>query len=159
MTGRVNEDFPTTGRLAGIDFGTVRIGIAICDPGQTIASPLENYTRQPDQEAGYFKQLVDHEQIVGFVVGLPIHMSGDESQKSIQARAFGKWLSETTGLPVIYFDERMSTAAAAELLNQSSHGFKKKKSKLDKVAAQIILSAFLESNSHSEHHGSIEEND
>jgi putative Holliday junction resolvase len=69
---------PTTGRIAGIDFGTVRIGIAISDPAQTIASPLEVLTRRSvELDRKHFETLAQTEQLVGFVVGLPVHMSGD----------------------------------------------------------------------------------
>lgn len=134
------------GRLAGIDYGTVRIGVAISDPNQTIASPLEVYTRRNlDLDAKYFKELARIEELVGFVVGLPVHMSGDESQKSKEAVAFGVWLFECTSVPVTWIDERYSTAMARELLNQSNLSGKKRKAQLDKLAAQILLTAYLES--------------
>ena len=86
---------PQQGRVAGIDFGTVRIGIAISDPGRSIASPLENYTRQGlEQDARRFRRLVAEENVALFVVGLPVHLSGQESRKSQEARQFGKWLQE-----------------------------------------------------------------
>jgi putative holliday junction resolvase len=84
-------DFPATGRLAGIDFGTVRIGVAITDASRILASPLENYNRRSlDADADYFRRLTVQEQIVGFVVGLPVHGNGRESQKSAEARIFGQ---------------------------------------------------------------------
>ena len=134
------------GRLAGIDYGTVRIGVAISDPSQTIASPLEVYTRQNvDLDAKYFKELARSEELVGFVVGLPVHMSGDESEKSKEAVTFGVWLFELTNVPVTWIDERYSTAMAREMLNQSNLSGKKRKAQLDKLAAQILLSTYLDS--------------
>ena len=110
---------PPAGRLAGIDFGTVRIGVAISDPGRTIASPLEIYTRRsPQKDAVYFRELVELERIVGFVIGLPVHMSGDESEKSKQARDFGAWLHHETKVPITFFDERYTTAFAREILSK-----------------------------------------
>ena len=142
-------EIPETGRLGGIDFGTVRVGVAICDQTQSIASPLEVYTRRSEKlDAQYFIELARQEAIVGWVIGLPLHMSGDESQKSGQARAFGKWLSDVTASPVVFHDERLTTAHARELLGQASVSGRKKKSKLDKLAAQILLSSFLESSRH-----------
>ena len=101
--------------MAGIDYGAARIGIAITDPNQTIASPFENYQRS-DQTADTlrFRQLVEQENIVQFVVGLPIHISGEESPQSREARAFGAWLAQVTGIPVDYFDERFSTKQAEQ---------------------------------------------
>lgn len=137
---------PEKGRLAGIDYGTVRIGVAISDPGQSIASPLEVYTRQTiESDARYFKKLGATEELVGFVVGLPVHMSGDASEKSKEAIEFGVWLNEQTKIPVAWIDERYTTAMAREMLNQSNLSGKKRKAQLDKLAAQILLATYLES--------------
>ncbi len=139
-------NLPRAGRLAGIDFGTVRIGVSISDPGQTLASPFETYNRRNNElDAKYFCDFVQKEDIVGFVVGLPVHMSGDPSQKSKEAVAFGNWLIEVTGLPVGWVDERYTTSMAREILNQSRMSGKKKKAQLDKLAAQILLMTFLNS--------------
>jgi len=89
------------GRIAGIDYGTVRVGVAITDPARTLASPHGQYARGGEEaDARYFRRLAEDEAIALFVVGLPIHLSGDESQKSQEARAFARWLHETTGVPV-----------------------------------------------------------
>ena len=137
---------PSSGRLAGIDFGTVRIGIALSDPTQMIASPLETYHRRTAQlDANYFLDLTNRDNIVGFVVGLPVHMSGDASQKSREAEVFGNWLSEQTGIPVAWIDERYTTAMAREVLSNSNLSGTKRKAQLDKLAAQILLAAYLES--------------
>ena len=143
-------DFPTAGRLAGIDYGTVRIGVAVTDASRILASPLENYSRQSIQaDADHFRRLADDEQIAGFVVGLPVHSSGDESQKSLEARRFGQWLHEITGRPVTFYDERFTSAQARQLLDGAELTRKKRQTRLDKVAAQIILASFLESRSSS----------
>lgn len=137
---------PPQGRLAGIDYGTVRVGVAISDARQRLASPVETYTRQSKaDDARYFQRLVAREAITGFVVGLPVHLHGGESQKSVEARAFGRWLAEVTGAPVAYYDERFSTADAEELLGQAELTKKRRKARLDMLAAQIMLSGFLES--------------
>lgn len=134
------------GRLVGVDYGTVRIGIAITDPHRTLASPLDNYNRRGEKaDAKYFCQLTEMESVATFVVGLPVHLDGHESQKSIEARAFGKWLGETTNVPVVFFDERFSSAEAEQLLGGAELTKKQRKARLDKLAAQIILSAYLES--------------
>ena len=137
---------PETGRLIGIDFGTVRIGIAISDQQQSIASPLTTYQRRNEKlDSEFFVQLAAGENAVGFVIGLPVHMSGDESEKSQEAREFGNWLSIQTQLPVGWIDERYTTAFAREALSGSNLSGKKRKAMLDKIAAQAILTAFLES--------------
>ncbi|HMC11823.1 MAG TPA: Holliday junction resolvase RuvX [Pirellulaceae bacterium] len=142
----MSDDLPQTGRLAAIDFGTVRIGVAITDPDQRLASPLENYTRRgAATDAKWLLDLVSQERIVGFVVGLPVHISGDESQKSREARKFGAWVAELTNLPVCFFDERYTSAHAEALLLDAELTKKRRKERLDKLAAQILLAAYLES--------------
>ena len=137
---------PTPGRVAGVDFGTVRIGIAISNPERSIASPLENYTRgSPEQDARRFRRLVAEEGVVLFVVGLPIHLDGGESQKSQEAREFGGWLAETTGVPVEFFDERFTSVEAEQMLLAAELTSKRRKKRMDMLAAQIMLSAYLES--------------
>lgn len=137
---------PARGRLAGIDFGTVRIGVALSDAERRVASPYVTYRRiDREADARWFRQLVEDERIVGFVVGLPVHASGQESQKSGQARRFGQWLSERTGRPVVFYDERYSSAQAEQLLVESRGRKRKHRERLDQLAAQIILAAFLES--------------
>jgi putative holliday junction resolvase len=133
------------GRIAGVDYGTVRIGIAISNPERTIASPLENYTRRSmEQDAKRFRQLAEEERIVLFVVGLALHLSGDESQKSFEARKFGAWLAETTGVPVEFYDERFTSREAEDFLVTADMTRKRRKKRLDMLAAQILLTAYLE---------------
>lgn len=136
---------PTTGRLLGVDYGTKRLGFAVCNAEQTIASPVENYTRQTIAiDAKCVLRLVSEYRITGLVVGLPVHLSGDESQKSRESKAFGAWLQEITKLPIAYSDERYSSAFAEEHLMNLSFTKKKRKARLDMLAAQVILQGYLE---------------
>jgi putative Holliday junction resolvase len=145
MTAFMNQ-LPKAGRLAGIDFGTVRIGIAISDPSRKLASPYENYTRRGEEaDADYFRRFVNDENIVAFIVGLPVHMSGHESQKSLETRQFAEWLAKVTDRPVRYYDERYTTREATNLLGAAQLTKKKRKKRLDKLAAQLLLAAYLES--------------
>ncbi|QDU42204.1 Putative Holliday junction resolvase [Symmachiella dynata] len=140
------DTFPVEGRLLGIDFGTKRIGVAISTPEQTIASPLENYSRRTKPLDGEFLSKIANEyRVVGLVVGLPVHMSGDESEKSRQARNFGKWLSHLTKLPVRYWDERHTSLIAELYLHEADLSNKKRKARMDMVAAQIMLQNYLDS--------------
>lgn len=137
--------FPTTGRLAGIDFGTARIGVALCDAQQTLASPHANYTRRgARQDATFFHQLVADQDVVGFVVGLPLHLSGDESAKSREVRRFAGWLAAVTGRPVRLWDERFTTRDAASLLAAGRLTRQQRQARLDKVAAQLLLRDYLD---------------
>jgi putative Holliday junction resolvase len=132
-------------RIAGIDYGTVRIGIAMADTEVGIATPVANYSRRSESlDALYFTKFAKEEQIGRFVVGLPVHLHGGESQKSSEARTFGKWLGEMTGVPVEYFDERFTTSEADELLNTAKLTKKQRQARRDQLAAQVMLTAYLE---------------
>ena len=142
----MTASLPAKGRLVGIDFGTVRIGIAISDAEHRLASPYENYTCHDREADGqYFVKLIAAENVVGFVIGLPVHSSGEESAKSLEARQFGRWLTEITALPVTFYDERYTTAQAEQMLTTAELTSKRRKKRLDMVAAQIILASYLES--------------
>lgn len=137
---------PEQGRLLGVDFGTVRIGLALCDESQRWVTPLDTYNRRNLRlDAAHFASLVTNEGVAGIVVGLPIHCDGKESQKSKEVRQFCIWLSDATSVPVTQFDERFTTAEARRLLDERPMSAKKKKKKLDGVAAHLILSHFLDS--------------
>jgi putative pre-16S rRNA nuclease len=137
---------PQNQRIAGIDYGTVRIGIALADTLIGIASAFEHYNRRtPPLDAEYFQELAAEEKINRFVVGLPVHLDGRESQKSAEARAFGQWLGEVTGVPVEFFDERFTSAEAEEILGAANLTKKQRRARLDQLAAQIMLTAYLES--------------
>ncbi|HHM13005.1 MAG TPA: Holliday junction resolvase RuvX [Planctomycetaceae bacterium] len=144
-TSEIPPDFPTTGRLAGVDFGDVRIGLAVTDPERILASPLANYTRRSlEADAEFFRQVAREERIVGWVVGLPLYASGEESPKAEEARRFGAWLAERTELPVAFFDERFTSREATRVLGMAGATRKKKKKHTDSIAAQILLRDFLE---------------
>ncbi len=137
--------FPSAGPLLGLDYGTRRIGLAVSTPEQNLASPLENYTlRSESLDTKFLREVVADYRIVGLVVGLPVHMSGDEGEKAAEARAFGAWVSGLTGLPVEFRDERCTTSAAEHLLREAGLSRQQRKSRLDKLAAQIMLQAYLD---------------
>ena len=136
---------PREGRLLGIDFGTKRIGIAVSTPEQNIASPLETYTRRDRQtDAEHISRVAQEYGVVGLVIGLPVHMSGDESGKSREARIFGTWLGKATALPVTWWDERFTSQMADQSLSMTGLSRGKRKRQRDAVAACLILQAFLD---------------
>ena len=133
------------GRLLGVDYGDVRVGLAVSDPERKIAFPLATYTRlSRERDAAYFRDLVRAESVVGLVVGLPVHLSGREGQKAGAARTFGAGLVEATGLPAVFWDERFTTVEAESALWAAGLTHKKRKARRDKVAAQILLQAYLD---------------
>jgi putative Holliday junction resolvase len=132
-------------RILGVDYGTVRIGLAVTDPERKIAFPLATHTRNGEErDAIFFRQLMEQEEIGAIVVGLPIHLSGREGQKAAKARAFAKWLGDVTGLPVAFADERFTTVEAESALWQAGLTHKKRKTRRDKIAAQMLLQAYLD---------------
>jgi putative Holliday junction resolvase len=134
-----------TGRVAGIDYGTVRIGVAVTDVRRTMASPVESYTRRgARQDAEHFRRLADEEAVSLFVVGLPVHLDGRESRKSEEARRFGQWLTEVTGRAVEFFDERFTTTEAQHVLSDAQLRGRRRRNRVDMLAAQIMLAAWLE---------------
>jgi len=142
----IADDFPRSGRLIGVDFGTVRIGISVCDPMWILASPLEiRAVGGKESDAAYFQSLIRREQAVGLIVGLPIHCDGGESEKSREARAFAVWLTDVTSLPVRLFDERFTSSVAQQRIRETGKKGKHNRDRnLDAVAAQVLLESFME---------------
>ncbi len=133
------------GRLLGVDYGDVRVGLAVSDPDRKIAFPLAIYTRQGrERDAVFFRALIAEEETARLVIGLPLHLNGAEGAKAAAARAFGTWLAETTGLPATFWDERFTTVEAESALWAAGLTHKRRKARRDKVAAQILLQAYLD---------------
>lgn len=139
------DQFPAKGRLIGLDYGTKRVGIALCDHDQQIASPIDNYSLvNSNVDAGHIASIATEYRATGLIVGLPVHMSGDEGEKAKEARRFGEWASSVTGLPVKFQDERYTTSRAEDAMRAAGLSAKQRKQRLDKVAAQMLLQAFLD---------------
>lgn len=136
---------PESGVLLGIDYGTKRVGVAVSDRDQKFSSPVHNHQRQGLQgDERFFRKVVAEYNPSGIVVGLPIHLSGDESEKSREARKFAQWLSNVTGLPFCFQDERFTSFQAERMLTEAAMTKKQRLERMDKLAAQILLQNFLE---------------
>lgn len=141
----VEPPFPTDGRLLGVDYGTVRIGLAYSPPEQNMAVPLANYDRRIESvDAKYMQRVVEEYGIRGIVVGLPVHTDGGESQKSLEARRYGAWLREVTGTPVTFWDERYTSQSAEAALLEMDMTRKQRKGRKDMLAAMYMLQGFLD---------------
>ncbi|MBM4010351.1 MAG: Holliday junction resolvase RuvX [Planctomycetota bacterium] len=147
----MNGSLPA-GRLAGVDYGRRRIGVAICDAARIICSPLCVHLTSGDREgdAAFFRRLAGDESIAGFVVGLPVHADGTDSAMSAEVERFGAWLGRVTDLPVTFHDERYTSREAAGMLAGVGLTRDRKKSLADAVAAQVILQSWLECRSRGE---------
>lgn len=140
------SELPEAGRILGIDYGTVRVGLAISDPSQRWVTPLDTYNRRNDaHDLKYFSDLCERESIVGIVIGLPIHSDGKESQKSREVRDYRLWLARCTDAPCVFQDERFTTAEAKRLLVDTGLSFAQRKKRIDRLAAHLILEHYLES--------------
>jgi putative transcription antitermination factor YqgF len=135
-----------SGRIAGIDYGRRRIGVAVCDAERIIASPfcVRETTGDHAADASFFQALARDEHLAGFVVGLPLHADGAASRMSSEAERFGAWLGRATGLPVVFHDERYTSHEAAGMLGGVGLSRGAKKSMSDAVAAQVILRSWME---------------
>ncbi len=136
----------SAGRVAGIDYGRRRIGVAICDAEWILASPLCVHETTGDREADarFFSRLAREQGIAGFIVGLPLHADGTAGLMATEARHFGTWLGRITGLPVAFPDELFTPHAAAGRLAGVGLSRQRRKARVDAVAAQVILATWLD---------------
>ncbi len=142
---------PLMPRFLGVDYGSRRIGLAVSDAEARIALPLATLEgRVADDIQRILRACQDYE-IDAFVVGLPLNMDDSEGPQAKRSRKFGKALAEATGRPVHYWDERLSSFAAKDLLSATRMSHGKRKARLDRVAAQIILQEFLDARPGQDH--------
>lgn len=133
------------GRLVGFDVGEKTIGVAASDPDRSIATPLETVKRSKwKANAAALQRLLGSREPVGYVVGLPLHMNGDDSPRAQAARAFAKNWIAVTGAPVLMWDERLSTAAVERMMIGADMSRKRRGEVVDKAAAAWILQGALD---------------
>ncbi len=135
-----------TARKIALDVGDVRIGVAVSDLMGICANPRETYVRcgDEDRDVAYFVEYAKKEGADAFVVGLPKNMDGTEGPRAEITREFGEKLRETSGLDVVYVDERLTTVSAERMLIDADVRREKRKKVVDKVAATIILQSYLD---------------
>lgn len=131
-------------RILGLDPGERRIGVALSDAGGIIAQPHEVIDRHSGAVPDRLQTLINENAVDRIVVGLPVSLSGDEGPAAAAAREFGANVAEWTGLVVEYADERFSTVTAERVLLESGLTRKKRRDVRDKVAAAVMLQAFLD---------------
>lgn len=126
----------------GIDVGTVRVGVAKCDPTGFLASPLATLSR--DSALEDLRALVSELQPIEIVIGLPLALSGRETASTEDAQTFAAHLAQAVAVPVRLIDERLSTVSASSLMQQGGKSAKKQRSSIDQAAAVIILQHLLD---------------
>jgi putative Holliday junction resolvase len=132
-------------RILGIDLGKKRVGLAISDPGGTIAlglETIENTGQKALIEA--LRDIVSERGVARVVLGLPLNMDASRGPGARDAEAFAARLREAIGPPVVLWDERLSTIAAERALECGNISQRKKKRHVDRMAAQLILQAYLD---------------
>ncbi len=130
----------------GIDPGGKRIGIALSDPTGFLASPLKVLTRTTlERDLAAIRDIIEQNRVERIVVGLPLHMSGEEGTEAERARQFASVLREHTGLPVELVDERLSSVEAERQLAESGVRRGRWAKKLDAIAAAVVLQGYLDS--------------
>jgi len=132
-------------RLIGLDLGTKTIGVALSDVGRRIGSPLETIRRvkfTPDAQR--LAALCAHHGVGGLVIGLPLNMDGTEGPRAQSSRSFARNLKPILPLPILFFDERLSTAAVTRTLLEADASRARRGELVDKLAAAYILQACLD---------------
>ncbi len=139
------EALPPTGKLLGLDLGTKTIGVAISDGMRYSATPLETIKRTKfTQDAARLIELIAENQAVGFVLGLPLNMDGSEGPRVQSTRAFARNLATRVTIPIVFWDERLSTSAVTRTLIEADVRRDKRREVVDKLAASYILQGALE---------------
>jgi putative Holliday junction resolvase len=137
---------PPIGRLLALDWGQVRIGLALSDESQTLASPLETLVRRRGKRLPMPRllELVAEHRPVGIVVGLPLTAEGDEGESAIESRALAESVVARTGLPLELWDERLTTARALRAVREQGGSTRGRKEDVDALAAAVLLQHFLD---------------
>jgi putative Holliday junction resolvase len=132
-------------RLLGIDLGEKTIGLALSDTLLTVATPMETLKRGKfTADAAKIEAIVTAHGIGGMVLGLPLNMDGGAGPAAQAARAFGRNLANRFALPIVFWDERLSTAAVTRTLLDADASRKRRSEVVDKMAAAYILQGALE---------------
>ena len=132
-------------RLIGIDVGTKTLGLALSDVGRSIATGLETIRRKKfTPDAAYLLDLARRYGVGGIVIGLPLNMDGSEGPRAQATRAFQRNLARMTALPMLFWDERLSTAAAERTLIEGDASRRRRAEVIDKMAATIILQTAMD---------------
>lgn len=132
-------------KAMGIDFGMARIGIAFSDDTKFLASPFLTYKRKGDEiDVKYFQNLIKEKQVDEIVCGLPMNMAGEEQEIAKKTREFMEKVTQNLNAKLVFVDERLSSVLAEEMLMETERDWKKRKEKLDAVAASIILQDYLD---------------
>lgn len=135
--------------MLAIDYGKRRVGLAVSDELQITANALETVVMKTSQTAFFdrLKLLCQQKKVVGIVIGKPLNMDGSEGVMVEIARNFARRVHQATGLPVVFWDERLTSIQAKNALKAYGKKPSKNKATIDKLAATFLLQNFLDSRS------------
>ena len=135
-------------RILGLDFGSKTVGVAVSDGLLLTAQGVETIERKDENKlrktCARIEELIAEYEITEIVLGLPKNMNNTEGERVEKTKAFGEVLERRTGLPVHYWDERLTTVAAEQILMESGVRRENRKAVIDKVAAGLILQGYLD---------------
>jgi len=134
-------------RVLGIDFGDRNIGLALSDSLRLTAQPLGiyQYTGREDADKKFFGDLIRKHEISEIVCGIPLRMDGSSGTRAEKTRVFARWLEQAVGLPVRFWDERLTTHQALHVMHEQKVKLNAKKSVVNQISATIILQTYLDS--------------
>lgn len=138
---------PPFGRILALDWGELRLGLALSDESQTLASPLETLVRRRGKRVPMPRllELVRLHRPTGVVVGLPLGLDGREGPAAAEARALAEAVARRTELPVELWDERLTTARALRAVRELGGATRGRKGDVDALAATVLLQHYLDS--------------
>lgn len=132
------------GRILALDVGKKRIGLAVSDELGFTAQGIETLQRTRIREdLEHLKQIADQWQINTLLIGKPLHMSGSESRQSEYTREFAARLHQHLSLPVVFWDERLTSAEAERMLRLGGASLEQRKKAVDRMAAVLLLESYL----------------
>jgi putative Holliday junction resolvase len=131
-------------RIAALDIGERRIGVAVSDPDERVATPLRVLDASALRDTRPLVRLLEEYEVGLVVVGLPLSLDGSEGPQAAKARAAGATVAAATGLPVEYADERLSSAAARRALTEAGVSDREKRGRVDMAAASLFLQSYLD---------------
>ena len=132
-------------RLIGLDLGSKRIGVSICDEKQLIATPLKTLNRNSLNELiSELKMIIDENNIKGIVIGNPLNMDGSSSRSAQSVKDTSQNIEKNINLPICLWDERLSTVGAFNLSSELNINVSKREKKIDENAAAFILQGAID---------------
>ena len=132
-------------RLIGLDLGSKRIGVSICDEKQLIATPLKTITRNTLNEFIFeLKVIIDENNIKGIIIGNPLNMDGSSGRSVQSVKDTSQKIEENINIPICLWDERLSTVGAFNLSSQLDINVSKREKKIDENAAAFILQGAID---------------